>query len=64
MPSLITIGTLNLNKTQILEFRTNHYNNDIIQSAYDLKGITNATEARFLALFQIILYLGKSILNR
>ena len=42
--------TLNFNKTQFLEFRTNHYSNDIIQSAYDLKGITNATEARFLGL--------------
>jgi hypothetical protein len=42
--------TLNFNKTQFLEFRTNHYSNDIIQSAYDIKGITNATEARFLGL--------------
>ena len=42
--------TLNLNKTQFLEFRTNHHSNDIIQSAYDIKGITNATEARFLGL--------------
>jgi hypothetical protein len=42
--------TLNLNKTQFLEFRTNHYSSDIIQSAYNLKGITNATEARFLGL--------------
>jgi len=42
--------SLNFNKTQFLEFRTNHYSNDITQSAYDLKGITNATEARFLGL--------------
>ena len=42
--------TLNFNKTQFLEFRTNHYSNDIIQSAYDIKGITSATEARFLGL--------------
>ena len=42
--------TLNFNKTQFLEFRTNHYSNDIIQLAYDLKGITNATEVRLLGL--------------
>jgi hypothetical protein len=42
--------TLNLNRTQFLEFRMNQYSNDIIQSAYDLKGITNATETRFLGL--------------
>jgi len=42
--------TLNFNKTQFLEFRTNHYSNDIIQSAYDIKGITIVTEARFLGL--------------
>jgi hypothetical protein len=42
--------TLNLNKTQFLEFRRNQYSNDIIQSAYHLKGITNATETKFLGL--------------
>jgi hypothetical protein len=39
-----------VNRTQFLAFRTNHCSNDIIQSAYGLKGITNATEARFLGL--------------
>jgi hypothetical protein len=42
--------TLNFNKTQFLEFRTNHYSKDIMQSAYDLKSITYATKVKFLCL--------------
>jgi hypothetical protein len=42
--------TLNFNKTQFTEFRTKHYTKDIMQSAYDLKGLTYATEVKFLGL--------------
>jgi hypothetical protein len=41
---------LNLNKTQILKFRTNHFSTDSIQTDYDQKSMTNATEVRFLGL--------------
>jgi hypothetical protein len=41
---------LNLNKTQFLEFRTNHFSTDSIQMDYDQKPMTNATEVRFLGL--------------
>jgi hypothetical protein len=41
---------LNLNKTQLLEFRTNHFSTDSIQTDYDQKPMTNTTEVRFLGL--------------
>jgi hypothetical protein len=41
---------LNLNKTQLLEFRMNHFSTDSIQTDYDQKPVTNATEVRFLGL--------------
>jgi hypothetical protein len=41
---------LNLNKTQLLEFRTNYFSTDSIQTDYDQKSMTNATEVRFLGL--------------
>jgi hypothetical protein len=44
------ILTLKFNKTQFMEFRTEHYAKDIMQSAYDLKGLTYATEVKFLVL--------------
>jgi hypothetical protein len=33
-----------------MEFRTKHYAKDIMQSAYDLKGLTYASEVKFLGL--------------
>ena len=42
--------TLNLNKTRFLEFRINDSYNATTQNNYDLSGITNANEARFLGL--------------
>jgi arsenate reductase-like glutaredoxin family protein len=42
--------TLNFNKTWFLEFRTNHFYHAATQIDYDLNGITNANEARYLGL--------------
>jgi hypothetical protein len=41
---------LNLNKTQLFEFRMNHFSTDSIQTDYDQKSMTNTTEVRFLGL--------------
>jgi len=40
--------TLNLNKTQYLEFRTKNYYNVSTQIKYDKECITNASEIKFL----------------
>jgi len=42
--------TLILNKTYYIEFRTKNYYNVNTQIKYDQKGITNATETKFLGL--------------
>jgi len=46
----INLLTLNLSKTQYIEFRTKKYHNVNTQIKYDQKGITNATEIKFLGL--------------
>ena len=42
--------TLNLNKSQYLEFRTKNYYNVNTQIKYDQECITNASEIKFLGL--------------
>ena len=41
---------LNLNKTQFLEFRTNHFFTDSVQMDYEQQLMNNATEVKFLGL--------------
>jgi len=46
----VNLLTLNLNKTQYLEFRTKNYYNFNIQVKYDQECITSASEIKFLGL--------------
>jgi hypothetical protein len=46
----VSLLTLNLNKTQYLEFRTKNYYNVNTQIKYDRECITNASEIKFLGL--------------
>ena len=46
----VNLLTLNLNKTQYLEFRTKNYYNVNTQIKYDQECITNASEIKFLGL--------------
>jgi len=46
----INLLTLNVNKTQYLEFRTKNYYNVNTQIKYDQECITNATKIKFLGL--------------
>ena len=46
----VSLLTLNLNKTQYLEFRTKNYHNVNTQIKYDQECITSASEIEFLGL--------------
>jgi len=46
----VNLLTLNLNKTQYLEFRTKNYYNVNTQIKYDQECITSASEIKFLGL--------------
>ena len=46
----VNLLTLNFNKTQYLEFRTNNYYNVNTQITYNQKRINNAMETKFLGL--------------
>ena len=46
----VNLPTLNLNKTQQLEFRTKNYHNVNTQTKYDQECITSASEIKFLGL--------------
>jgi hypothetical protein len=46
----ISLLTLNLNKTQYIEFKTKNYYNVNTQIKYDQKGVTNAADIKFLRL--------------